>query len=259
VRELEEGLAAKIEAVLLRDEGVDLGLRTRRDGVDESGLTVDFTYDEAGHALEVTTTPDAGTPAAVAAAKLADRLSEVASGWIIVVSDKATMRDLDVELLGLIATGVGVRPGEYGSADIDQWIREHQLDQEMERRRRLAQLGVVELVRQPEIDGVEAMVIGDLRTFDGATTPLAQAVQANTKKLAACGRLRTHLVVGLAEFGVSRDPGATEVAELPDAIDDLWVVQLWKGPGEAPPIWHARRGDTTWTLHEEPGSTTEGL
>jgi hypothetical protein len=118
VRELEDGLAGRIEAVLLRDEGVELGPRTRRDGVDGSGLTVDFTYDEAGHALEVTTTPDVGTPTAVAAAKLADRLSEVASGWIIVVSDKATMRDLDAELLGLIATGVGIRPGEYGSADI---------------------------------------------------------------------------------------------------------------------------------------------
>lgn len=256
MRELEDGLAGRIEAVLLRDEGIALGPRSRRDGVDESGLTVDFTYDEAGHALEVTTTPDAGTPAAVAAAKLAARLSEVASGWIIVVSDKAMMRDLDVELLGLIATGVGIRPGEYGSADIDQWIRDHQLDEEMERRRRLEQLGIVELVRQPDIDGVEAMVIGDLQTFKGATAPLAQAVQANTKKLAACGWLRTHLVVGLAEFGVSRDPVATVVPELPDAIDDLWVVQLWKGPGERPPIWHARRGHTTWAMHEEPGSTT---
>jgi hypothetical protein len=252
---MEEDLATKIEKVLLRDEGVNLGPRTRRDATDQSGLTVDFTYDQTRHALEVTTTPDASTPAAVAAAKLADRLSKVATGWIVVLSDKATMRTLDNELLGLMASGVGLRPSHYGSDDVDQWIRNGVLDEIMELRRRLERLGIVELVRQPDIEGVEAMVTGDLRTFGGATTPLAEAVQANAKKLAVCRPRRTHLVVGLAEFGVSRVPVATAVPDLPDAIDDLWIVHLWKGPGEQPPIWHARRGDIAWTIHEDPDPT----
>ena len=251
MRHLEDDLANRVEAVIARDLGIQLGDRERRDGIDGSGLTVDFTYDATGHAMEITTTPDASTPDGVAASKLADRLSEEANGWIVVLNAGARMRDLDRDLLDLMCAGVGIRPAEYSSDDLERWRRQGCLEGELQRRKRLEKLGIVELVRQPSVDRVEAMVMGDLRTFGGTSSQLEHALKSNSEKLAACRPRRTHLVVGLAEFGVSRDPAATPVPELPSAIDDLWVLHLWSAGGERCVLWHAQRGDSERTVHDE--------
>jgi hypothetical protein len=112
-------------------------------------------------------------------------------------------------------------------------------------------MAMASLVGAPLDEGVEAMVMGGVQTFGGATPQLEQAIEANAKKLAACRPRRTHLVVGLAEFGVARDPAATRVPELPSSIDDLWVVHLWSGAGDRPCLWHAQRGDRDWVVHDE--------
>lgn len=252
VRALESPLADAVEAVARRDLAIELGARTVRDARDGSGLSVDFTYEESGHALEVTTIPDDDAAVLREIVNLRDRLSREVAGWLVVVSASAHLKSLEGSLLSVLKTGQAIRPGEYSSADLERWMAEGQLHTRLDMHRELKQLGIVDILERPGLDHIEVMATSDLRIATGITVALADALADNAAKLAECRPRETHLVVGVARFGTARDPNESSVPLLPPAVDHLWVVHLWTEFGGRAPIWHASREAGRWDLHDLP-------
>ncbi len=237
-----------------------LGPRSRRDGQDDSGIIVDFTFDESDPplALEVTTVQDDSFLSARSQAqKLADRLTEAAEQegllpFMFSLNERTDMKTVFEPLLELMRSGEQIRPMHYTSGDLKKWESEGTLEDKLAKHQMLDSWGIGEAYPLPHGKSTTVATWGE--SFGGwaPATGLDDIVAANLTKLIAVGpSYEKHLAVGIGKYRVSQYVELTPIPHLPRALDRLWLVHLWVGPiGRQ--IWSCAPGDSRWCVHSDP-------
>lgn len=255
---LEALTAAIVERVLERDEGRHLGPRTVHDHNDGESWAVDLTYDHAVPrvALELTSVQDDRfLRTSSAAEKLARRLTALAEreglgGWDVILTEAATVRDVEPVLTELIRAGATVDPTDYTSDDLLTWEAEGTLEAQLRQRRQLETLHIQRVERNDRIGSVR---LNTFTGFDGGwegLPDLDEVLAANSEKLAVTG-LEGHLAVAVGRYQVDSSPGATAVPVVPPGVDRLWVIRLWHLSSGGYAVWSAGRGSDAWAVHAD--------
>lgn len=256
MEQIEIDLAAAVSATLWREERRDLGTWKRRDGQDDSGLRVDFTFDNArpSVALEITSIQDVSfLRAGDACMKLAQHLTKTARReglrqYVFAVEEKPELRKLADPLLTLMRSG--------GSVGSNLTANDHAVGggaatkTQQELRHWLQALGVI--MAHPADPGDETMisVVGESEPFR-PIAGLEREIASNLPKLLEAGqKFERHLAIGVGCFGISKSPGATPLPTMPIHLDRLWLVHLWTPMNGAMAVWSVMPGDRTWRVHE---------
>jgi len=237
-----------------------LGPRSRRDAQDDSGIIVDFTFDEAQPplALEVTTVQDDSFLSARSQAlKLVDRLREAGEReglppFMFSINERTDMKAVFEPLLELMRSGEKTRPGQYTSGDLKRWDSEGTLRDNLAWHQMLESWGIGEAYPLP--DGRSTTVATWGESFGGwaPATGVEDVVAANLTKLIAVGTsYEKHLAVGIGKYRVSQYVELTPVPHLPQGLDRLWLVHLWVGP-MGRQIWSYSPNDASWRVHSDP-------
>lgn len=238
--------------VVRRDLGIDWGPPHRRDACDDSGLRVDYTFDEANVALEVTSVPNQSWRAIQPEIdKLEEDLTAFArdrrlGGWVIAVFTTADMRAISPAVKPLMEAGTEISPMRYTSEDLIDARARGELHAFRNRHRHLDGMGLSKLERQPASDEVSVFVVGPEPGITGFSAELAKAVADNGAKLAEARPRETHLAVLVDRWQCSNDPARTSPPVLPAEIDMLWVVHVVRTPNGEAFVWQAHRGDESW-------------
>lgn len=218
---------------------------TTRDGRDHSGLTVDFTFDDATPpvGLEITTLPDERVLATTEAARRAHQFWRRAvpeTGWLVELDERATVRALREPVLALVREGTPIRVDDWRYLDGDK----------AELARELGRFGLVEVARYADSGPLEVMLSGDggprLSTGD-----LECILNRKAGALQKCRPRHTVLVVGIALWQ-RIDATDIPIPALPDAVDELWVVHLVAWSTAARSVWRMVRGDDAWSVVPTP-------
>jgi hypothetical protein len=265
---IEPLVADRVEAVMPA-EGIQPGPRERHDAA-KGMLLVDFLYPQArpqAIALEITGVWDGGHRAGVRTAdRITQGLTETAErehlgSWLVTVRTDKTLRDLEPEIIKVIAAAQPnrermlseddqIRPGEYTSNDLARlpsskaerlFIQEHD---------RLKRLGLVE-VKPIRADREHAIAVfpmtgGDVVGFGG---DLEERVRDNVGKLGKVQGSEHHLAVFVDRHTASRSSELTPPPLLPPEIDFMWVVHGWRDKGGRYATWVTRRGESQWRIY----------
>jgi hypothetical protein len=254
---IEAEVVHAVETVLTVEHGRALGERTRRNAEDDSGIVVDFTYEEARPpiALEVTGVQDDNfLQAAYEARKLKDRLTQAASAeglgpFLITLNEKARMKGLDELLLSVMRTDSPIRTGCYTSLDLNRWEADGRLDEKPELHAKLDTAGVAEVAPAPHAEDPITIATWGESPVWGPLVDLTREISENLGKLVATGpAYEHHLAVGIGRYGISQQASDTPVPSLPAELDRLWLVHLWTGSGRLP-VWSLDVSDSAWREH----------
>lgn len=249
--EVEEFAASIFERFAPVVVGREVGPRRWRNGEDDSGIRVDWTYEasDPAAALEVTALHGPGEPQIVSELnkKLEPELGELAEEeglgqWLVVVEVGTNIKRLIPELRGLLRRGAAIHVGEYTSEELTAGDGAAIT----ELHRSLKRLGLVEVKRcTTTTHGVDWMVTGGGPEIVGLADHLEEAIVANRQKLQLDG-YEAHLAVVVLDFQLSRFGERTPVPELGHGIDYLWVIHSWQGPQGRPEVWTASAGSDEW-------------
>ena len=252
--EEEEFFAQVVEDAASQRLGRALGSRTPRDAKDDSGLRVDFTYEECEPrvALEITQidVPQDLQLVGEAEKKLESQLSKVAekysSGrWTVALSRGAQVKELLPVLTRLIQGGRPVRPNDYGSDDLLRMSRDHARAFVAEHRR-VEALGLQYLESSTgEWDGVRCMVVGG-GLISGFGDRLTERIEAKRSTLRQAQGYEGHLAVVIRDIQASSIPDKTPFPQLPAEISHVWVIHTWGHSGHSREVWLARSGANSW-------------
>jgi hypothetical protein len=255
-RESEEQVAEYIEAAVSRNDGRDLGTRTRRDG--SNGLRVDFTYDTAipPVAMEITALVEPEVRSLGAELlKLEASLQEIIraehlGSWMLGIRVGANVSRLRKPLIDLFRrnrgrSGVALFAADRAPKDVP--------DGDLVHLARLMDLGLVSALRMDGQDELSIFppVANTLAADSGFGTLLRAAMSANVDKLHEAKPRQTHLVVTVDRSDLSPDPDRTPAPELIDGVDVLWVVLGYFNAKWTYRLWRTV-GDRRWQLLEHP-------
>lgn len=233
-------------------------MRTPRDGLDETGLTVDFTYDDPIRraALEITTIQDSDfLSSGDAAEDLAGRLNTVAQReglvpFAFTIKSEARIRNLDAPLLDLMRAGRAIRIQDYTSDDLMREEQQGTLGEFVGLHRRLEALGVVEAEPAPTGAGVAIYTWGSNTHFRPLSN-LEEVIADNLQKLVDVGpEYERHLVVYVAAFGISQYTNITPLPSIPAELDQLWVFHDSRNGSNAIVPWSAGPAQHEWVVHQ---------
>lgn len=243
-----------VEDAARRLLGLELGQRIERDGLDDSGLRVDYTYEECEPrvALEVTqiTVPEDRQLISEAERKLEIELSTAAKtsssgSWMVVLSRGAKAKELLPILKSLIAQRRPVRPNDYGSDDLLQMTREDAKAFVAEHRR-LEHLGLQELTRAGGDPGEVYCVVMSGGEISGFMDRLDERIEAKRSTLRQAQGYDGHLAIVVDDIQASSVPDKTPLPSLPAEMSHLWVIHKWAHRSEPPEVWLARSGEREW-------------
>lgn len=232
----------------------ELGPRLVRDAQDESGLLVDFTYEDAVPpvALEVTGlhVVQERELAGAIDSRLEPILSDMASreglgAWILTLRVDAKVKDLVHEIPDLMRAGESFRPGEYTSDEL-MALGSLERDVFLSRHRRFKALGLVEIENVGSENGVRCIAFGSGSEISGFSDRLALEVARNATKLGQAAPRESHLAVLSYDLLASRLPTKTAPPELPSQVDYLWVIHSWPETPGLVEVWLAARGESSW-------------
>ena len=257
-REGEEILATVIEAVLATERTTRLGCRRRRDGTDDSGLTVDFTYDQATPpvAMEITSIEDSHfLSSGDASSDLAMRLNDAVEKeglrpFTFTIKASARVRELDSLLIGLMRTGTTIPLTGYTSNDLGRWRSQGTLEENVAFRRRLEAIGLVGAEPSPQGAGV-TIVLWPTGSGFRPVSGLAEIIAANINKLRQLpSGYERHLVVYVAAYGISAYPAGAEVPQLPSDLNRVWVLHDKRDGSSDLILWSLVPHQREWRVHD---------
>ena len=233
-----------------------LGSFEERNGLDQSGLTVDGTYDEVDPpvALEITGLHREGEPElASAGVKLEAQLTQLAEDealgdWLVVLQAGVRVREVLPELQERIREGKSIRTEQYGSAELLAMSGD-ELSAFLEVHRRLKALNIVDILKVADTPNrVRLMAFGSDPFIKGFSEALEGAIAANAVKLGQSRPRETHLAVLVHDAHASRFESETPPPALPAGIDYLWVIHMWPGADDRVPVWRLQRGESAWSV-----------
>lgn len=264
-RETEEQVAQYIEEEVARYDGRNLGIRTRRDGRDGSGLRVDFTYDVATPpvAMEITALVEPDVRALGSELlKLEAELQKIVSSeelgaWRLGIRVGSNVRNLRQPLVDLLRRHRDrnvVATFTAGEAPEDMTCGD---------RRLLAELFELGLAAATRSDGGNDLYIfppvAAQEGNDGFGALLRAAMEDNVDKLREAKPRETHLVVTLDRSDLSPDPARTPAPELPGGIDVLWVLLGYFNAKWTYRLWRTTASDRRWHLLRYPHGEPPGV
>ena len=253
----EEILLAQVFEELIARGGTPLGRRVAHDGIDDTGLTVDFTYYDPlpPAALEVTMIQDSDfLSSGDASDDLADRLNAAAQReglvpFAFTIKSEARIRKLDAALVALMRAGRAIRTQEYTSDDLIREDQQGTLAEFIGLHRRLETLGVVEAEPVPSWDRVVVNTWRSSTQFRPLSN-LEEVIADNIQKLIDAGpAYQRHLVVYVAAFGISQYTNITPVPKVPDELDRLWVFHDTRNGSNTIVPWSAGPAQREWEVH----------
>jgi len=251
--EQELEVAGWITELVQRQYGVNVGPATERDGKDDSGLTNDFTFDEAVPplALEVTRLrDDFDSPPLDALHRMEKRLerflADKACGhWTVGIRAETHLRsDLEpaarriVEWM-LAAELMRLGPGTYvHDVSPDLIVR---LGDPFMRDCEQARMAGVIMITRNDAGGLRIVPVAEFSDSKSLQRPVARAFANKTKSL---GRARERGYVTMLAADVEREDarvylaGSVRAPGFPPQIDHLWL--LVRGANK---VFYAKRDD----------------
>lgn len=246
-RELEE-LTADRFAMVLGDEGKELGPRERRDG---DGLRVDFVYESAQPpiALEITRLVDPQRLALSSALEKLERNLKQVTGtgdlgsWIIAIREGSTVTRLQPEIVGLMEGSRHLSSIMYArrGSDLDAEPLPHNAEH----------LGLVAALKRPGDSDVHVMpqIAMESAQGSGFSEQLTGCILDKTSVLSEARPRETHLAVVVENPSLVADANSSPAPELCEEIDVLWVfLSDFLAPRRGYRVWRAARGESAWTL-----------
>lgn len=252
--EQELEVAAWVAELVHRQYGIDAGQATERDGQDDSGLTNDFTYDNAvpPFAVEVTRLrDDFENPSAEERRGLEDRLRALLARkgwhphWTVGLRPETKFRSDLEPAVGqimewmLAATLDTLGPGTY-TRDVSPNLLERMGRRFMRDCDRAQMAGVI-LISKNEANGLRVIQVAEFSDSKSLERPLARSF---LKKTASLGRAKARGYVTMLAVDVEREDAIGYLSKdakapgFPVEIDHLWL--FIRGLGKA---FYARRDD----------------
>lgn len=253
----DELLFADVFETLIERSGLHLGTRTPHDGLNDTGLTLDFTYEESSPriALEITTIQDSDfLRAGDAAGDLANRLSAIAkreglAPFAFTIKSTARIRGLAEPLLALMRSGRTIRAQDYSSDDLIREERAGTLNEFIQLHRRLEALDVVEAELAPPGSNVVISTWGSNTNFRSLAA-LEEVIADNLAKLVAAGpEYQRHLAVYVAAYGISQFAETTPVPVVPVDLNCLWIFHDSRDGSRSIVPWSVSPGQRSWLVH----------
>jgi hypothetical protein len=244
-------VAAWVSTLVEEMYGVEVGPATERDGKDDSGLTNDFTYEEAEPriAVEVTRLRDEfESPSPQEQRDLQKRLRAFVDRkewphWTVGVRpetqfkaelEPAAQRIIDWMLAAKVdALGPGTYTSDLSADLIYRMGKDFMRDAD---RARMA--GVILITRNKE-GGLRILPVAEFSDGKSLQRPLARAFE---KKTASLGRAKTKGYVTMLAVDIEREDARgylgrdVEAPGFPTVLDHLWVID--RGSGK---VFHAKR------------------
>jgi hypothetical protein len=249
----EREVAAWIALLVEQLWGIEVGPATERDGRDDSGLTNDFTYEEADPRIAVEVTrlrDDFETPSPEELNALRDRLQGFVDKkgwphWTVGVRPETQFKS-ELEptarriIEWMIAADVDtLGPGTYTSDVSADLI--HRMGEGLMRDCEAARLAGVVLILRNKTGGLRVIPIAEFSDSRSLQRPLARTF---AKKTASLGRAKKLRYVTMLAVDVEREDasgylaGDVKAPGFPIVLDHLWVVVR-----ERSKIFHATRED----------------
>jgi hypothetical protein len=117
----------------------------------------------------------------------------------------------------------------------------------------LLELGLFSAMYEPNGLGVHIQAIGTgVVSPLGFGTLLRSTLESNAEKLAEAQPREGHLAVTLDRGDFSTDPADTPPPELPEGIDQLWVLLGYFNAKWTHRVWRTTRADPRWQLLRHP-------
>jgi hypothetical protein len=252
----EQFVVRVFEFVMTSELGRSVGSFKERNGLDQSGLSIDGTYDEVEPplALEITGLHREGEPElATAQEKMEEYLThlgeaEALGDWLVVVRVGVRVKDVLPQLSGLIREGKSIRTDDHGSAEllsmtddersaflnVHRWLKASNI------------VNVSKLAEKP--NRVHVIAFGRNAAIEGIRDALHAALAANAAKLGQSRPRETHLAVLVHDAHASRFESETRPPTLPREVDYLWVIHTCPGADGRVPVWRLERGGSTWSV-----------
>lgn len=242
---------------------IEIGPATERDGRDDSGLTNDFTYEEADPRIAVEVTrlrDDFETPSPEERNALRDRLQGFVDKkewphWTVGVRpethfksklEPAARRIMEWMLAAEVDT---LGPGTYTSDLSADLI--YRMGEGFMRDCDAARMAGVILIRRNQTGGLRVIPVAEFSDSKSLQRPLARTFE---KKTATLGRAKKLGYITMLAVDVEREDASGYLAEgvrapgFPIVLDHLWLVV--RGSGK---VFYAKRDNRRFRVLDLPG------